>query len=165
MSPVKAIPENFHSVTPTLTVRNAAQAIEFYKKALGATERGRMESPDGTIAHAEIRIGDSIIFLGDENPNMGNQSPQSLGGSTGGLFVYVEDVDSAFQRAIDAGGKVSMPVSDMFWGDRYGRFTDPFGHTWALGTHKEDLSPQEMEKRSKEFFAQTARQMSQKKTA
>ncbi len=165
MPPVKPIPQGFHTVTPALTVRNAAQAIEFYKKALGATERSRMESPDGKIAHAEIQIGDSIIFLSDENPNMGQQSPQSLNGSTSALFLYVEDVDSAFKRAIDAGGKVTMPVTDMFWGDRYGRFTDPSGHAWGLGTHKEDVSQQEMEKRSGEFFAQAAKQMPQKKTA
>ncbi len=157
----KPIPPGFHTITPTLTVRNAAQAIEFYKKALGAEELMRMPSPDGKIMHAELKIGDSIIFLGDEVPNMGCKSPQTLGGSTGTLYLYVENVDKAFQRAIDAGGKTTMPVADMFWGDRYGQFVDPYGHTWGLGTHKEDLTEQEVEERAKSFFAQ----MAQRKTA
>jgi len=143
-------------------VRNAAQAIDFYKKALGAKELMRMPTPDGKIGHAELQIGDSIIFVSDEFPNMGvSKSPQSLGGCTGTLNLYVEDVDKTFQRAVDAGGKTAMPVADMFWGDRYGTFIDPFGHTWGVGTHKEDLSEHEIEQRSKTFFAQ----MAQKKTA
>jgi PhnB protein len=108
------IPKGYHTVTPSLTVRNAAQAIEFYKKALGAEELMRMPNPDGTIGHAELKIGDSIIFLADEFPNMGSKSPQTVGATTGGLYLYIEDVDKAFQRAIDAGGKVKMPVTDMF---------------------------------------------------
>jgi PhnB protein len=154
---------SYHTVTPSLTVRNAAQAIEFYKKALGAEELMRMPNPDGTIGHAELKIGDSIIFLSDEFPNMGNKSPQTLGAATGGLYLYVEDVDKAFQRAIDAGGKVKMPVTDMFWGDRNGQFSDPYGHTWSLSTHTQDMTEQEIEKGAKEFYAQMAQ--AQKKTA
>jgi PhnB protein len=156
------IPRGFHTVTPSLVVRNAAQAIDFYKKALGAKELMRMPTPDGKIGHAELQLGDSIIFVSDEFPNMGvSKSPQTLGGCTGTLNLYVEDVDKTFQRAVDAGGKTAMPVADMFWGDRYGTFIDPFGHTWGVGTHKEDLSEHEVEQRSKAFFAQ----MAQKKTA
>ncbi len=157
----KPIPQGFHTVTPSLVVRNAAQAIEFYKKALGAEELMRMSSPGGKIGHAELKIGDSIIFITDENPEIGCKSPQTLGGSAGSLYLYVPDVDKAFQRAIDAGGKTIMPVADMFWGDRYGQFTDPYGHTWGLSTHVKDLSEQEIEKGAKDFYAQ----MAQRKTA
>jgi len=155
------IPQGFHTVTASLTVGNAAAAIEFYKKALGAEELMRMAGPDGKIGHAELKIGDSIIFLNDEMPGMGCQSPQSLGGASGSLYLYVEDVDSAVQRAIEAGGKANMPVMDMFWGDRCGWFVDPFGHTWCLATHTQDLSPEEVEAGSKAFWAQ----MAQKKSA
>ncbi len=155
------IPQGFHTVTPSLIVRNAAQAIEFYKKALGAKELTRMPTPDGKIGHAELQFGDSVIFVSDEFPNMGvSKSPQTLGGCTGNLNLYVEDVDKTFQRAVEAGGKPAMPVADMFWGDRYGTFVDPFGHTWGVATHKEDLSGQEVEQRSKDFFAQMAQQKS-----
>jgi len=156
------IPKGFHSVTPTLTVRNAAEAIEFYKKALAAEELVRMQGPDGKISHAEIKIGDSIVFIGEEMPNMGNKSPQTLGAATGGLHIYVEDVDKAFARAVAAGGKVTMPVTNMFWGDRYGTFHDPFGHAWGIGTHIEDVSEEELERRMKAFYAEMAQQ---KKTA
>ncbi len=156
------IPKGFHSVTPTLTVRNAAEAIEFYKKALAAEELVRMQGPDGKISHAEIKIGDSIVFIGEEMPNMGNRSPQTLGAATGGLHIYVEDVDKAFARAVAAGGKVTMPVTNMFWGDRYGTFHDPFGHAWGIGTHIEDVSEEELERRMKAFYAEMAQQ---KKTA
>ncbi len=159
----KPIPQDFHTVTPSLVVRNAAQAIEFYKKALGAEELMRMASPGGKIGHAELKIGDSIIFLTDENPEMGCKSPQTLGGTAGSLYLYVADVDKAFQRAIDAGGKATMPVADMFWGDRFGQFTDPYGHSWGLSTHVKDLSEQEIEKAAKEFYAQMAQ--AQKKSA
>jgi PhnB protein len=159
----KAIPQGFHSITPSIVVRDAARAIEFYKKALGAKELMRMAGPDGKIMHAELQIGDSIIFLGDEMPQSPSKSPQTLGGSTGALHLYVEDVDRAFQKAIDAGGKVNMPVGDQFWGDRYGSFVDPFGQVWGLGTHKEDLSNEEMQERAKAFFAQMAQ--AQRKTA
>lgn len=155
------IPPGFHTVTPSLTVRNAAEAIEFYKKALGAQERMRMAGPDGIITHAELQIGDSIIFMNDENPAWGAKSPQSLGGTPGGFYLYVEDVDKAFERAVEAGGKVTCPVTDMFWGDRMGNFTDPFGFTWTLSTHTQDMTEQEMEEGAKQFHAQ----MAQKKTA
>ena len=155
MAPSKTpIPKGYHTVTPTLTVRNAAEAIEFYKKALGAEEVMRYASPDGKVSHAELKIGDSIVFLGDEYPEMGNKSPQSLGGTSGGLYLYVEDVDKAFQRAVNAGGKSKMPVTDMFWGDRYGQFIDPYGHVWGISTRKEDLTEQEMSVRAKDFYAQ-----------
>jgi PhnB protein len=153
------IPPGFHTVTASLIVRNAADAIEFYKKALGAEEIMRMPSPDGKISHAEIKIGDSIVFVTDEFPGMGSQSPQTLGGTTAGLYLYVEDVDQAFQRAVDAGGKVSMPVMDMFWGDRFGSFVDPFGQTWSLSTHTMDMSPAEIEEGAKRFHAQMAERM------
>jgi PhnB protein len=159
------IPKGFHTVTPSLIVKNAAQAIEFYKKALGAQELMRMATPDGKIGHAEIKIGDSIIFVTDESPQMGTKSPQTLGGAGASLYLYVEDVDKAFQRAVDAGGKATMPVTDMFWGDRFGSLTDPYGHTWGLSTHKQDLSEQEIEKAAKDFYAQMAKQQQQKKTA
>jgi len=142
---VKAIPEGFHSVTPYMIVRNAARAIEFYKQAFGAVEKGVMNSPDGKVAHAELQIGDSIIMLGDEFPEMGALSPQSTGGAGMGLHIYLEDVDAAFDRAVKAGAKVEMPVADMFWGDRYGKLADPFGHKWSIGTHKRDVSMEEME--------------------
>ena len=123
--PVSKIPPCFHTVTPSLIVRNGAQAIEFYKKALGAEERMRMEGPDGKIGHAELKIGDSIIFMTDETPAMGTKSPQTLGGTTGNLYLYIEDVDTSFKRAVDAGGKATMPVTDMFWGDRFGSLSIP----------------------------------------
>ena len=165
MKTSQAIPHEFHTVTPSLVVRGAEQAIEFYKKALGAEERKRMAGPDGKIMHAELKIGDSIVFLTDENPEMGCKSPQGLGGATGSLYLYVQDVDKSFQRAVDAGGKATMPVADMFWGDRFGSFTDPFGHSWGLSTHVEDLTEPEIEERAKDFFAQMAQQPPQKKTA
>ena len=156
------VPKGFHTVTPSLIVRGAAEAIEFYKKALGAEELMRMTGPDGKIGHAELKIGDSVIFVSDEFPNMGvARSPQSLGGCTGTLNLYVPDVDATFKQAVSAGGKTTMPVADMFWGDRYGTFIDPFGHHWGVGTHKEDLSANEVEERAKAFYAS----MAQKKTA
>jgi PhnB protein len=158
-------PKGYHTVTPSLTVRNAAQAIDFYKKALGAEERVRMTGPDGKISHAEIQVGDSIIFLNDENPTWGCNSPQTLGGYTGALYLYLEDVDKAFQRAIDAGGQQKMPVTDMFWGDRMGSFADPFGHSWTLATHTQDLTEEEMKEGEKKFYAQIAQQQAQKKSA
>jgi PhnB protein len=151
------IPKGYHTATPTLTVRNAAEAIEFYKKALGAEELMRMPTPDGKIVHAELKIGDSIIFLADEIPGMGNKSPQTLGGTTGGLYLYVEDVDTVYQRAIDAGAKSNMSVMDMFWGDRVGHFVDPYGHTWDVSTRTRDLSPKEVESGAKAFFEQMQR--------
>jgi len=158
----KPIPEGFHSVTPAIVVKDAAKAIDFYKKALGAQELVRMPSPDGKIMHAELKIGNSIIFLSDEMQMPGSpKSPLTLGGSTCTLNVYVPNVDEQFKQAISAGAKESMPVADQFWGDRYGSLTDPFGYTWGIGTHKEDLSPAEMGERAQQFFAS----MGQKKTA
>jgi PhnB protein len=157
MAPSKTpIPKGFHTATPTLTVRNAAEAIEFYKKAFGAEEISRHQSPDGKISHADLKIGDSIIFIADESPAMGNKSPQTLGGTSGSIYLYVEDVDKAFQRAINAGGKATMPVTDMFWGDRFGHVVDPYGQEWGIATHKEDVSEQEMSVRAKDFYAQMA---------
>lgn len=150
--PAKPIPEGYHSVTPYLTVRDAARAIEFYKQAFGAKERGAMKGPAGKIMHAELVIGDSIIMLADEFPEFGSLSPQSIGGSPSGLHIYVEDVDSAFDRAVKAGANVEMPVADMFWGDRYGKLRDPFGHKWSIGTHKADLSMEEIEQAQEEFM-------------
>ena len=148
MSKVKPIPEGYHSVTPYLIIKNAAEAIEFYKKAFGATELFRIDQPDGKIGHAEIKIGDSPIMLSDEFPEMGHRGPQSLGGSPVSIMLYVEDVDTVVSRATTAGAKLDRPVEDKFYGDRTGSLTDPFGHIWHVGTHKEDVSPQEMEKRA-----------------
>jgi PhnB protein len=147
--PVKPIPEGYHTLTPYLTVHDGAGAIDFYKKAFGAQEEFRLESPPGKIGHAELRIGDSKIMLSEEMPGGSCRSPKSLGGTTITLFLYVEDVDRSFQQAVAAGAKVAMPVADMFWGDRYGQVTDPFGHSWGMATHKEDLTPEELDKRAR----------------
>lgn len=158
---VKPVPEGFHTATPSLVVRDAGKAIDFYKKVFGAEERMRMPDPSGKIIHAEIKIGDSIIFLSDEIPNMGGKSPQTLGAYTGGVYLYVPNVDEIHKRAVDAGGKSVGPVSDMFWGDRVGHFVDPFGHAWTVSTHVADLTEQEMEKGAQAFYEQ----MAQKKSA
>lgn len=159
------IPKDFHSIVPGLVVKDASAAIDFYKQAFGAEERHRMTGPDGqSIMHVELKIGDSIFFLTEENSQAKTKSPQTLGGTTTVLNVYVPDVDSSFHKAINAGGKESMPVSDQFWGDRYGTFTDPFGYTWGLATHKEDLNAQELGKRAQTFFASHNSQ-TQKKSA
>src|SRR5262245_25842974 len=147
-SAVKAIPEGYHTATPYLIVRNAAHAIEFYKKAFGATELMRMAEPNGRIGHAEIKVGDSPIMLADEVPEMGFRSPESLGGSPVSILLYVEEVDAVFNQAVAAGAKVQRPVADQFYGDRTGGVTDPFGHVWYIATHKEDVSPEEMRKRA-----------------
>jgi len=147
-SRVKPIPEGYHTATPYLIIKGAARAIEFYKKAFGATELMRMAQPDGRIGHAEIRIGNSPIMLADEVPEMGHRSPQSLGGSPVSILLYVEDVDALFSQAVAAGAKVERPVKDQFYGDRTGGVTDPFGHVWYIATHKEDVSPEEMKKRA-----------------
>lgn len=142
----KPIPEGYHSVTPYLIVDRGNEAVDFYKKAFGATEIMRMPAGD-KLAHAEIRIGDSVIMLSDEWPDMGILSPKSRGGCTAGLMIYVEDVDSAFPRAIAAGATVDRPVENQFYGDRSGTLIDPFGHRWTLSTHVEDVSEEEMQRR------------------
>ena len=150
----KPKPEGYHTATPGITVKGADRAIEFYKQAFGAQEIMRFPAPDGkTIMHAEIRIGDSVIMLGDEIPGMGARSPQSLGGVSGTISLYVEDADAVYARALAAGATARVPVADMFWGDRSGRLIDPFGHEWSIMTHKEDLSPEEIDKRAQVFFA------------
>jgi PhnB protein len=150
---VQPIPEGYHTVTPYLAVEDAAQAIEFYKRAFGANERGRMPGPDGKIAHAELQIGDSVLMLSDPFPQATTKSPKELGGTTGSVFLYVEDVDAVFQQAVDAGATVTMAVEDMFWGDRFGSITDPFGHAWSIATHVEDVPPEQMAERAKEAMA------------
>jgi PhnB protein len=146
---VKTIPDGYHSVTPYLIISGAAEAIDYYKKAFGATELFRMPAPDGKVGHAEIKIGDSPIMLADEFPEMGYKSPKTLGGSPVSLMIYVADVDTVFDQAIAAGGKVQRPVKDQFYGDRSGTLEDPFGHVWHVATHKEDVSAEEMERRAK----------------
>jgi PhnB protein len=154
---VSAIPPGMHTVTPHLVLRNTAEAIAFYVKAFGAEEVMRMAGPGGKgIMHAEIKIGDSMVFLADEWPGSGCTAPQSLNGTTVSLMLYVEDVDGRFKRAVEAGATPLMPPADMFWGDRYCKIADPFGHHWAMATHVEDVSPVEMERRAQEMFAQMA---------
>lgn len=156
MSKVKAIPEGYSTITPYLTVRDAARAIEFYAKAFGAREIFRMPGPGGSVMHAEIQIGNSILMLSEENPAWGALSPLSLKGTPFNLHLYVEDVDKAFKQAISAGCTEKLPVQNMFWGDRYGKLTDPFGHEWGIATHKEDVAPEEMEKRAAKAMSQGA---------
>ena len=144
---VQPIPEGYNSATPYLIVNGAARAIEFYQRAFGATEIMRFAMPDGNIGHAEIKIGNSPIMLADEFPEMGYKGPQSLGGSPVSIMLYVEDVDSVFNRAVAAGGSIREAVQDKFYGDRTGTLTDPFGHVWHIATHKEDISLEEMHRR------------------
>ena len=144
-SKVKAIPDGYHTATPYLTIGGAAKAIEFYRKAFGATEKFRMPGPDGKIMHAEIVIGDSHIMLADESAGNEAKAPQTLNGTTSGIFLYVDDVDSVFKQAVKAGATETMALQNMFWGDRFGKVTDPFGHKWLLATHVEDVSPAQME--------------------
>lgn len=152
----KAIPEGFHTVTPGLTCKNAAEAIDLYKRAFGAVERSRFAGPDGRIMHAELLIGDSMIFLGDEFPgNTAAPSANTLPSHS--MYLYVKDVDEVQNQAIEAGCREGMPVTDMFWGDRMGKVIDPFGHHWNLATHTEDVAPAEMERRAKEWLAQVTR--------
>jgi len=154
--PVKAIPDGFHSLTPGLTCKNASAAMELYKKAFGAVEQSRMAGPDGKILHAEMQIGDSRMFLADEFPGMA-AAPTPGAPPSQSMFLYVDDVDAVYQKAVAAGCTAAMPVADMFWGDRFGKVIDPFGHHWNLATHKEDVAPAEMERRSKEWMAQMAK--------
>ena len=155
-SKVRAIPEGYHTATPYLTIRNAAQALDFYKRAFGATEVMRMTSPDGKVGHAEIRIGDSAIMLSDEFPDMDAHSPQMIGGSPVMIHLYVEDADALVKRAVEAGATLQRPVEDQFYGDRGGKLADPFGHVWWIATHVEDVPPQEIEKRAAAMFGGAA---------
>jgi PhnB protein len=152
----KPIPPGAHTLTPTITVHNAVEAIEFYKKAFGAKEEDRFVSPDGKIMHAKITIGDSALMLNDENPNWQVKSPKTLGGTASGIYIYIENVDEVFDRAVKAGAQVIMPVTDQFWGDRMGAIYDPFGHKWSIATHIEDLSHEEIQKRGAQFMKQMA---------
>ena len=145
---VKYIPEGYHTATPYLIVKGAARAIDFYKQVFGATELMRFPGPGGAIGHAEIKIGDSPIMLADEAPQMGYRSPQSIGGTPVSLMLYVQDVDKVVDRAVRAGAKLERPVTDQFYGDRNGTIHDPFGHVWTISTHKEDVSPEEMQRRA-----------------
>jgi PhnB protein len=155
MASVRPIPEGYHSITPALTCRDAARAIEFYKKAFGATEIARMAGPDGRISHGELRIGDSVIFVSDEFPGM-SVAPTPTTTPSVYFYLYVTDADAVFNGAVAAGCRVDMPLMDMFWGDRYGKLTDPFGHSWGVATHVEDVSPDEMMRRGAEFMAKMA---------
>jgi uncharacterized glyoxalase superfamily protein PhnB len=154
-------PAGYHSVTPAIVVRDAAGAIDFYKRAFGAEEVSRMPGPDGKIMHAEIRIGDSLIMLGEENPQWGGLSPLSTKGIHGSLHIYVDDADASFDRALKAGAKVRYPLEDAFWGDRYGKVTDPFGHEWGIATRVKDLSPQEMQEAADAWMARAASKVPQ----
>jgi PhnB protein len=152
---VRPIPEGYHSISPSLTCKNAAQAIDFYKSAFGAKELMRSLTPDSKISHAELKIGDSIIFVNDELGTMtktGSLTPAMS------LFLYVEDVDKTFDAAVTAGAKVDMKLENQFWGDRFGKITDPYGHQWGIATHVEDLTPEEIGKRAQAFFAKAAGQ-------
>jgi PhnB protein len=151
---VKAIPDGYHSVTPYLSIRGAAQALEFYQRAFNATELFRLVAPSGEIGHAEIRIGDSAIMLADPCEEGSFRHPQSLGGSSVGLHLYVEDVDALFAQAVAAGAKTIRAVQDQFYGDRTGTLEDPFGHVWFLATHKEELTPEEINQRAEALFRQ-----------
>ena len=151
---VSPVPKGFHTVTPHLVCRNAAGAMEFYKKAFGARELSRMPMPGGGLAHAEMQIGDSRLMLADEMPQMDATSPETIGGSAVHIFLYVKNVDALFNQAVGAGAKATMPPMDMFWGDRYAKLTDPFGHKWSMATHIEDVSVKEMIRRGDEAFKQ-----------
>jgi PhnB protein len=150
---VQPIPEGYQTVTPYLAVDDAAEAIEYYKKAFGAKERARMEASGGKIGHAELEIGDSLVMLSDPLPQATTRPPKELGGTTASVFMYVEDVDAVVKQAVDAGATITMEVADQFWGDRFGSVQDPFGHLWSIATHVEDVAPEEMAERAKEAMA------------
>ena len=153
---VKPIPEGYHSVTPYLVMKGATAAIEYYKEVFGAEETVRMDGPGGTIGHAELKIGDSIVMLADEAPDMGHRGPKAIGGTPVSLVLYVEGVDAVFKRALDAGAKQVRPLENQFYGDRMGTLEDPFGHLWSVATHIEDVSPEEMGRRMQEMMKQKA---------
>lgn len=146
--PVKPIPDGYHSATPYLIVSGAARAIEFYQKAFGASELACYPAPDGRVGHAEIRVGDSVIMLADPHPEIGHRDPLALGGTPVSIMLYVEDVDAVFRRALIGGAQEMRAVADQFYGDRSGTLRDPFGHVWTIATHKEDLSPEELQRRA-----------------
>jgi PhnB protein len=150
---VKPIPDGYHTVTPYLAVDDATEAIAYYQKAFGAKERVRMETPDGKIGHAELEIGDSLVMLSDPFPQGSTRPPKELGGTTAGVFMYVEDVDAVVKRAVDTGATVAMEVADQFWGDRFGTIIDPFGHSWSIATHVEDVTPEQIAERAREAMA------------
>ena len=156
MPKVKPIPDGFHTITPALVIREAAKAIEFYKKAFGAEVIMNLSGPNDSVMHAEIKIGDSIIMISGEWPGHHVQSPTSVRGTTGTLHIYVNDVDAAHKQAIGAGAKEIMPPMDMFWGDRYSSVTDPYGHAWSIATHIKDMTPEECQKACDEWMAQMA---------
>jgi PhnB protein len=153
MPKVKPVPDGYHTVTPHIVVSNVAKALEFYKKALGAVETVRMDGPGGMVLHAEMKIGNAPIMLGPENPEWGTKSPGTLGGSPMSLYIYGPDVDAAYKKAIQAGATSVAEPKDQFWGDRYCKIKDPFGHNWALGTHIEDVSQEEMARRLQELYS------------
>lgn len=162
MSQVKAVPEGFHTLTPHLTVRNAAEAVAFYQKAFGAEVQGIARMPDGKVMHAALRIGNSMLMLNDEMPEFGALSPLSLGGCACTIHIYTDGVDAAFDRAVSAGAKVKMPLADQFWGDRYALVEDPYGYKWSLAAHVKEMSPEEMQRAQDEAMAQMS---ATKKTA
>ena len=153
---VKPIPEGYHSITPYLMLKGAASAIEYYKKAFGAEETVRMDGPGGTIGHAELKIGDSVVMMADESPDMGHRGPKSIGGTPVSIVLYVENVDAVWKRALDAGAKTVRPLENQFYGDRMGTLEDPFGHLWSVATHIEDVPPEEMDRRMQEMMKQKA---------
>jgi PhnB protein len=161
---VQAVPAGFHTLTPHLTVRDADKALEFYRNALGAEILHIARTPDGKVMHASLRIGDSMLMLNDEFPEMGGLSPLSTGGAGVTIHIYTEDVDAAFNRAVSAGAEVKMPLMDQFWGDRYGMVADPFGHKWSLATHIKDMSQEEMQRGQDEAMAKMP-PVAEKKTA
>jgi PhnB protein len=156
MSATKPVPDGCGTVSAYLVVPSSKEALAFYERAFGAKPGLRMTGPDGSIMHAEMRIGNSTVMLTDENPRWNMKAPSSLGGSPASLHLYVEDADSLFARAVDAGCEVEHPIMDAFWGDRYGKVKDPFGYTWGIATHQEDLSEAEIERRQREFFREMA---------
>ena len=153
---VKPIPEGYHTLTPYIEIENASEAIEFYKRAFDAKENSRMGAPGGKVGHAELEIGDSLLMLADPFPQSSIKTPKDVGGTTVNLFLYVDDADAVVQQAVDAGATMTRPVEDKFWGDRFGIVTDPYGHTWSIGTHVEDVSPGEMEERARAAMAAMA---------
>ena len=156
----KSPPAGYHTVTPALVVRDAAAAIAFYERAFGARDLGRFLGPDGKVAHAELQIGDSRVMLGEENPAWGSRSPLSTNGVPASLHLYVDDADAAVARAVEAGAKVKQPLEDAFWGDRYGKVTDPFGHEWGLAHRVRDMTPEEMQQAGEAWMAQFAERAS-----